>query len=473
MISTNTNKLGFDKSRWAYFEEKFIVYLFSFLPISLILGNSAINLNIIIINLFFLYTCYHQKKWLWLTDKYLYFFIFIWTYLIFNSLISSNITMIKADVDPSPNVNIGGLSIAETFDYITKQVVYPQKESLTRSLGFIRFVIFLFAMQHFFINSKKTFDKIFKYWSIILIVIFLDVIFERIFGFNLLGFTSPSSHRVVSFFKDELVVGGFLLGFSFLAAGFLLKSSKKNFKKKILSNIFFCLPIICIYLSGERSNFIKTIFIASVILFFVSSSYFLIRKRYAIISIIILIFLSTLFSKDVYFRQIEIFKSLKLKYVTSIGIGKEEGSIYDRFGHIRHFAHYDTAWKIFRDYPVFGVGNSKFRYICHSNKYHNEKITYTNQRCNNHPHQTHLELLSEQGILGYLIIIIIVFKILFESFKTYLKSGNTIHLASILYVLSCFIPLLPSGSFFSTFNGSIFWINFSIMYALLNKKNKL
>ena len=49
----------------------------------------------------------------------------------------------------------------------------------------------------------------------------------------------------------------------------------------------------------------------------------------------------------------------------------KDASIYEKYGHLRHFAHYDTAWQIFKDYPIFGVGNSKFRYICHDKKYLN------------------------------------------------------------------------------------------------------
>ena len=95
----------------------------------------------------------------------------------------------------------------------------------------------------------------------------------------------------------------------------------------------------------------------------------------------------------------------------------------------------------------------------------------TNQRCSNHPHQVHLEILSEQGILGYLIIIFTIFYILLNSYKVYRKTGDMIHLSSILFVLIFFIPLLPSGGFFSTFNASIFWINFSLAHAFLNKTN--
>ena len=29
---------------------------------------------------------------------------------------------------------------------------------------------------------------------------------------------------------------------------------------------------------------------------------------------------------------------------------------------MKHFAHFETAWQIIKDYPIFGVGNSKFRF---------------------------------------------------------------------------------------------------------------
>ena len=219
MTLINTNKLNFKNFKKEPYNEKFIIFLFSFLPISLILGNSAINSNIIIIDLFFLLTCYRQKQWSWIRNKYFYFFISIWIYLVINSAISENF-------------------LSSFFDPIRKEIVYPEIDSIIRSVGFIRFIIFLFAVQYFFINLKKAFDKIFLYWTVIIFIVLIDVVFERIIGFNLLGFKSSSPLRIVSFFEDELVVGGFILGFSFLISGYLFKSTKNN-QKKIFSNIFF------------------------------------------------------------------------------------------------------------------------------------------------------------------------------------------------------------------------------------------
>ena len=427
------------------------------MPISLILGNSVINSNILIIDLFFLLTCYRKKHWLWTKNKYFYFFISIWIYLVINSAISENVAV-------------------SLFDPIRKEIVYPKNDSIIRSVGFIRFIIFLFAVQYLFFNSKKIFNQIFLYWSVIIFVVLIDVVFERIFGFNLLGFKSLSPIRIVSFFKDELVVGGFMLGFSFLISGFLFKLTKNDTVKKILPSIFFCLSIICIYLSGERSNFVKALIITSIILLLIKDTHLYIKKKYIFLFIIIGIALPALAYEEIYSRQILFFKRM-LNFENPAGGSRDwsqlynQGTIYERFGHIRHFAHYETAWEIFKDYPISGVGNLKFRYICHNKKYSNTKIQYTHERCSNHPHQIHLEILSEQGIIGYLIIIFTIFNILFNSFKVYRKTGDLIHLSSILFVLTFFIPLLPTGSFFSTFNGSIFWINFSLVHAFLNKPN--
>jgi len=454
MTLISTNKVNFKNFKKESYNEQFVIFLFSFLPISLILGNSAINLNILIIDLFFLLTCYRQKQWSWIRNKYFYFFISIWIYLVINSVISENVAV-------------------SLFDPIRNKIVYPGNDSIIRSVGFIRFVVFLFAVQYFFINLKKVFDKIFLYWTVIVFIVLIDVVFERIVGFNLLGFKSPSQLRIVSFFKDELVVGGFLLGFSFLISSYLFKSTKNN-QKKIFSNIFFCLLIFCIYLSGERSNFVKALIITSIILLLIKDTHLYIKKKYIFLFIIIGIALPALAYEEIYSRQIQFFKRM-LNFENPAGGSRDlsqlynQGTIYERFGHIRHFAHYETAWEIFKDYPISGVGNSKFRYICHDKKYFNIKIIYRNERCSNHPHQVHLEILSEQGIIGYLIIIFTIFNILFNSFKIYRKTGDLIHLSSILFVLTFFIPLLPTGSFFSTFNGSIFWINFSFVHAFLNK----
>ena len=175
----------------------------------------------------------------------------------------------------------------------------------------------------------------------------------------------------------------------------------------------------------------------------------------------------SLVSKDIYERQLQGFKIL---IAVQQGKVKEETK-YLGLGYKKQFAHYETAWNMFKDYKVTGVGNRKFRYVCHDEKYFNPSIKMTYIRCSNHPHQIHLEILSEQGIIGYLLIILIIFSVLFDGLKVYRRTKNIIHLTSILFIISFLIPLLPSGSFFSTFYASLFWINFSIAFAYLKINN--
>ena len=92
--------------------------------------------------------------------------------------------------------------------------------------------------------------------------------------------------------------------------------TKNDSKKKIFSNIFFCLSIICIYLSGERSNFIKALIIASIILLLINDAHIYIKKKYIFLFIIIGIALPTLISKDIYNRQIGFY--IQLEYRLSV-----------------------------------------------------------------------------------------------------------------------------------------------------------
>ena len=92
--------------------------------------------------------------------------------------------------------------------------------------------------------------------------------------------------------------------------------------------------------------------------------------------------------------------------------------------------------------------------------------------CSTHPHQIYFELLAEHGVVGTLIILYVIFSIVWLNIKNYFKYRNSLHFASIIYVILTFLPLLPSGSFFGNYNSTLFWINFAIMLAF-EKENHI
>ena len=57
-----------------------------------------------------------------------------------------------------------------------------------------------------------------------------------------------------------------------------------------------------------------------------------------------------------------------------------------------------------------------------------------------------------------------------DAIKNYVNTKNMFQLSGILSVISSLIPLIPSGSFFSTYPSSIFWINYALMMSYINFK---
>ena len=409
-----------------------ITFFFCILPISLIVGNLATNINILLIDILFIIISFNKKYWTWSRKKLFLILIILWIYQIINSLFSINIT---------------------------------DEMTLIRSLGFIRFVIFFFAIDFFFTQFPKILKKIFLFWTIILVVILFDTIFETVFESNIIGNISPSPEiRIVSFFGDELVVGAYILGLGYLISGYLISTDSSLKLKKIIYNLILFLVPVCIFFSGERSNFIKASIIFFLMILFIKENLLVIKKKYFFLFFLVTIILTIFVSKETYTTQTLFFKRI------DYSINK---SFFKNFENIKYFAHYEVAWQIFKDNPVIGVGGKNFRHICSKQKYHNPEIKLTSYRCSTHPHQVHFELLSEHGLIGYIFIISLILIFCIRNFKYFLIKKNTLHLASILYIFLVFAPLIPSGSIFATFNATFFWINFSICYFCYKNKDKL
>ena len=295
-------------------------------------------------------------------------------------------------------------------------------------------------------------------------VILFDTIFETIFGSNIIGNVSPSGLRVVSFFGDELVVGAYILGLGYLISGYLISIDSSLKVKKIIYNLILFLVPVCIFFSGERSNFIKASIIFFLMILFIKENLLVIKKKYFFLFFLVTIILTTFVNKEIYNTQTQFFKRI---------VYSKNQNFFKSFENIKYFAHYEVAWQIFKDNPVIGVGGKNFRHICSRQKYHNSEMKYRNERCSTHPHQVHFELLSEHGLIGYIFIISLILIFCIRNFKYFLIKKNTLHLASILYVFFVFTPLIPSGSIFATFNATFFWINFSICYFCYKNKDKL
>ncbi|MBD1173831.1 O-antigen ligase family protein [Pelagibacterales bacterium SAG-MED01] len=410
--------------------DKASILFFSLLPISILVGNAAINLNILIISIIFLIYCLKFEFWTWLKSKMFLALFFLYIFLIINST------------------------------YSLFFIVENESGGLVRSILFIKFILLVFAFSTL-VEKEKVLSKIKINWLIIILVVIIDIFYEKYFGKNIFGFKSPNPQRIISFFKDEMVVGGYILCFGFATVTYFLSQSKKNKSILFFLIIFLIIPV-SIFLTGERSNFIKSAFLFIVIGIFLNNKNFYISFKY-LIPVFFLIISSFVYLNDdikdrysVFFKRILVVEGNK--------------TFLEKFENIKYFAHFDTAIKIFKNHPITGVGNKNFRKECSKEIYFEEKIKFSAQRCSTHPHQIHFEILSELGIIGYFFITSFMIVFLFKNIRIFLNTHNISHLSNITYILLFFTPLLPGAGIFSTFNGSIFWIIFSLTYLTYKKE---
>ena len=332
-------------------------------------------------------------------------------------------------------------------------------DGIIRSISFIKFILLFFSFK-ILIKKEYIFKNFLKVWLFISIIVLLIIFLEKITGSNIFGFYSVDPRRIASFFEDELVVGGYILLIGYYSIVQLLDDLEKNNLYKFIFNLLvFLLPIV-IFISGERSNFIKSIIIFTFLLFFINNNKFYLNKIFIILILISSFLFSMFINKDLNNRYMEFFNR--------INIENQNSNLSEKFGNIKYVVHYKTAFKIFKNYPYLGVGSKNFRHECGKNTYYNIKDKLTHLRCSTHPHNTHFELLSEHGIIGYILIFSFIIYFLFSCFKKWLIKKDYLILFGSFYILTFLIPLLPGGSIFSTFNGTLFWLIFGLTNYRLN-----
>ena len=400
--------------------DNILLILISIIPISILIGSAVSLANIIIFDFLFIYFLFLKKDLSWVNSSIIKLLLILYIYLIFNSLISQQAEL-----------------------------------NLPRNLGFVRLIFFFIGVNYLF-NESKNVNSILKIWLIIILIVVFDIFIEKIFGKNILGFSaanSPGSKRIVSFFKDEAILGSFVYGLSFILIGFFLEKIKKfKFKTLILLFLFISILLLSVVVTGERSNSVKFLISLTLFLIFLKEISFF-KKMFLLGSIFSIIFFAV--SNDSYLkgRALETSFYLVDTYKESFSNPNPSpgGNPYAELSR--------SGFEIFKKYPYFGVGNKNYRVESCLNDVNK------NYYCETHPHQIYFEFLSEHGLLGSALLLSIFLSIFYNIFKSTLINKNYISFGCFVYLVVIFTPLLPSGAFFANYNLTLFFINLSIMYA--------
>lgn len=385
-------------------------------PLSFLLGNLIINLNTFIIVFLFLFFVIKNKNFKFFKNIHFQILIFFWFSLLINLYFSTNF-----------------------------------ENSFSRVIGFLRFILLVFAIKYFFDSDKIFYKKIvFNSWILIFFIISLDLIFEFIFGYNTLGFKSYMPGRLSGFLGEELKIGHLFIGF-FLICAVTINKINKKYSILILTILF---GIFISLIIGERSNFLRFFAMCIIFLLFIDKSSFFKKIFFILISILVIfsfISINEKYNKRFYGQFLN--PIIKLKNPELL----IKNTVYG--------ANFDRAIKIFEKNKFFGIGINNFRIESGKEIYENKNLKFNEQGASTHPHQIHLEILCESGVFGYAIFLITMITSIYLSLSNFFKKKNLYTLSSLLYIIFALVPILPSGSFFTTFGATIFWINYGLMIS--------
>ena len=408
------------------FSYNLIYYLLCFLPLSIIIGPTVSLISIILITILFLIIWIRKNDFVFQNNYLINFFLILFIYLIFNTFL--------------------GIEFENSY---------------SRNLGFIRFILLFFAINYLFIKLKNE-NNIFKFWLIILSILIFDSYYEVVFGANIFGWGDKDEAlgpRIISFFKDEAIVGAYLAGFFLIISSNFLNNKNSKYKK-VYFLTFFLTSILLIFLTGERSNFLKAIFGASIFLFLSKE---ITKKNILYILILFSLVITVVLSSSSYLK-LDRYSYL----INFISIKDGQIEIKDNL----YFYLYRSGYHVFSENKIFGVGAKNYRKYSEKRS---KELRNTEDKnkfiIDTHPHQIYLEFLSEHGLFGTIIVLSLFIFVFFKMLKIIILNRNNIQIACFCYLVSIFLPLIPSGSFFTDFNSTLFWINFSIFFAVSKESN--
>lgn len=437
------------------FKTYFINTLFILIPINNIIGNLALNANVVllIISVIFFYGFSVFKFKFLIVDKLIiFFFIYILAIGFFN--------------------NIYGYYFEKNIDDF---------KIVIKSLAYLRY-LFLYLIIRFLINENIINFKIFFISvTVIISLLCLDLIFQFYFGVDFLGNKAIHPRRMSGPFGDELIAGAFLQRFAIFSIflipvfykGFLIKNSNLIFA------VLFSLLIFSLIIAGNRIPFILFLLtIFTILILEKQARKYILPFLFLVTSIFLISFnqsksvnyhYGNIFYKakqfiqfsqsEISIKDVEKIKNYQQEYVVNIGDKKFQLTN-------TYMKEFNTGYKTWLVNKYFGGGIKSFGINC-------SKAGLKN--CGPHPHNYYLEILAILGLVG-LLMVLIIFSLIFYSnfikryfFKSNL-SNNYLITPFVFVFLAEIFPIKTTGSFFSTNSATYLFLIMAVVVGLSNKK---
>lgn len=418
--------------KFNYYFYNFSSILLVLIPFFLITGPLLSDLSITLIGLIFLLNCIKNKNFYYFQNLYFYIFIVFYLLICFSSFISD-------------------------YNY------YSLKPSIT----YIRFALFAIASYVIISINQRCLLYLTKLFVSIIVVLLIDSSVQLLFGNNLLGWEVEGvNFRITSFFGDDEVLGSYIARFLPLIIALIIYC-KDNLNFKFNDNLFYIIFFSCAFIcfiSGERTSFFLMLLSLVIILLTVK------RLRRILLLSLVITFLSSLF---VIFTNENVKERMVNQTFNQMGFFENSDRLII-FSKI-HESHYKVSINMFKEKPIFGHGPKSFRKYCSQ-----PENFVAKHACTTHPHNIYMQLISETGLLGFLIILFVFIIICFKLAKIFFinlffkenKFNDSFTLILIFYFINLF-PFAPSGNFFNNWISIVYYLPSGyIIYLNSNLKRK-
>ena len=366
----------------------YLSFLVATFPFSFVIGNMAININILIL----IFSCLLFYRFQ--TFKLNYFFIDKIVLIFFLFIV---ITGIYNDFKLYINHN-------EFYTYRGNPL------TTIKSILFLKY-LFFYVVLRFLIEKKDLNINLFLITCMAsTLFVCFDIILQYFYGKDLFGFEPQQFGRRFSGpFGNELIAGGYIQRFSLFSffAIILIGEKKSNKFIKYLFLIFFLIFSFAIILAGNRMPML--IFLMTIILIFIFTKQI---RIYFIPTVVLfsLIFFTLFKSNDQIKTHFLDFEDKISKTVVAV-INKDfKNKDSSQYQYLKEFSTFYDTWLMNK---YMGGGIKNFRFYCHERPNIDLEDEFV---CNMHPHNYYLEIMTETGLIGLAITMTLFLVIIYTTF---------------------------------------------------------
>lgn len=399
-------------------------YLPFFLPLLLVFSRSVADITIVLISILFLFYSFKELGWEWVKEKW---FLFAMIFSLYCFTVNSYMS-----IDPY--------------------------ESMAYSFFFIRWPIFAMALAYWVLNDIKSLKNFLHSMLIILTFIIFDTWWQFFFEQDIFGFEKFSPNRLSGPFEGHAYVGSWIAKLMMIPTLLLIFYDKVNIHNYRIRNTFLFFMIstllfLSVFITGERMALLLTI------------------------ACIVILFLGLSLSKAISLQKTALLLTFSVGIITLFAYFFPDITQRSFFSTIEKILNWKTsdyalvwqsAYDVWMESPLFGAGLHNFRDAC-NNLGTSYDSNYSDPAGNVicfHPHNISLQLLSETGLIGFILFNIMVLALTISSLKKYYSRKLWIPFSIVFGIIfTCFLPIASSTSFFANKYGAIIWLLIGVMLA--------